>query len=200
MQLRSAFDARELTRFANKKHPLWWGVLGAVTIELTVVAALIVSYFYLGMGAEHWPPVEVGSPDLLWPSVNLVLLLASAGTMYWAGWGINRGSQTILTVGTGASVFLASLVLVLRGLQLGQLDFRWDSHAYGSIFWTISGFHFVHVVSAVVGTAVVTLLSAIGHFTPQRQLGVVVDTLYWYFVAGAWLPLYLVLYLSPVLL
>jgi len=110
VQLRSAFDARELTRFANKKHPLWWGVLGAVTIELTVVAALIVSYFYLGMGAEHWPPVDIGSPDLLWPSVNLVLLLASAGTMYWAGWGINRGSQTILTVGTGASVYWATFV------------------------------------------------------------------------------------------
>ncbi len=200
MEIRAAVDAGGLTRFANKRHPLWWGVLGAVTIELTVVAALIVSYFYLGMGAEQWPPAEVALLDPLWPSVNLVLLLVSAGIMYWAGRGINRGSRTILTLGTGASVLLACVVLVLRSVQLAQLDFRWDSHAYGSIVWTISGFHFVHVVSAVVGTAVVTLLSWLGHFTPQRQLGVVVDTLYWYFVAGVWLPLYIVLYWSPRLL
>lgn len=194
-------DVSHLTRFAHRRHPLWWGIVGAVTIELTVVSALIVSYFYLRAGApESWPPPGVAPPELLLPTINLVLLLCSAGTMYWAGWGINRENQTILTLGTGLSVLLASIVLVLRAIQLWQLDFRWDSHPYGSIIWTISGFHFAHVLSAIVGTAVVTLLSWRGYFTSTRQLGVVVDTLYWYFVAGAWIPFYLVIYWTPRLL
>ena len=95
---------------------------------------------------------------------------------------------------------MASIVLVLRSLELMAHDFAWDNHPYGSIVWTMTGFHFVHVVSAIVGTAAVTWLAWRGYFTRERQLGVVVDTLYWYFVAGIWIPLYLVLYWEPRLL
>jgi cytochrome c oxidase subunit I+III len=74
---------------------------------------------------------------------------------------------------------------------------RWDEHAYGSILWAITGFHFTHVVSAILGTAVVAVLAWMDYFTSERQLGVVVDTLYWYFVAAVFLPIYLVLYWAP---
>lgn len=193
-------DVSGLTRFAHRRHPLWWGVIMLVTIEMTVVANLIVSYFYLAARAPAWPPEGIDPPDLLWASINVVLLLCSAFTMWWAGWGINRHNRTILTLGTGASVFLASVVLVLRWINLADLRVQWNDGAYGAIVWTISGFHFIHVASAIVGTAVVTLLSARGYFTKERQLGVVVDTLYWYFVAGIWVPFYLVLYWVPRLL
>ncbi|MCT7376281.1 cytochrome c oxidase subunit 3 [Chelativorans salis] len=197
MHSHAGYDARELTRFAHKTHPLWWGILGVVTIEATVVASLIASYFYLRMDAEAWPPPGVDPPGLLFPTINLVLLVTSSGTMYWAGWGINRENKLVLTLGTSASVALASLVLVLRGIELSDLGFLWNSHPYGSIVWTMMGFHFVHVVSAIIGTAVVAFLAGIGYFTRERQLGVVVDTLYWYFVAGIWIPLYLVLCWAP---
>lgn len=197
MQTRDGFDAKDLTRFAPRTHPLWWGVLGVVTIEATVVATLIASYFYLRMNAAAWPPPGVDLPNPILPSINVALLLCSSGTMYWAGWGINKGSKFVLTLGTSASVALASLVLVLRSIELAALDFRWDSHPYGSIVWTMVGFHFTHVVSAIVGTAVVAVLAAFGYFTRERQLGVVVDTLYWYFVAGVWIPLYLVICWAP---
>lgn len=192
-----AIDASGMTRFAPNRHPLWWGVLGVVTIEGIVVATLLVSYFYLKAQAAAWPPPGVEPPDLLLPSVNVVLLGASAFTMWWAGQGINRGNKTVLAIGTGASVLLATLVLVLRTVQMAEFEFAWNDHAYGSIVWTITGFHYTHVASAIVGTAVVTILSIRGYFTPERQLGVVVDTLYWYFVAGIFLPIWLVLYISP---
>jgi cytochrome c oxidase subunit I+III len=197
MRHQAGFDAGHLTRFAHRTHPLWWGVLGLVTIEATVVAALVASYFYLRMDAAAWPPPGVEPPDPILPSINMVLLLCSSATMYWAGWGINRDSKFVLTLGTGASVALASLVLVLRWVELSTLDFTWSSHPYGSIVWTMMGFHFTHVVSAIIGTAVVAVLAGFGYFTRERQLGVVVDTLYWYFVAAIWIPLYLVLCWSP---
>ncbi|WP_372623592.1 heme-copper oxidase subunit III [Falsiroseomonas sp.] len=192
-----AVDAAELSRFADKTHPLWWGIGGLVAVELTVAGALMASYFYLMFNAPEWPPAGLRPPELLWASVNLVLLLTSSLTMRWAGRGLDRGSQRICTIGTGVSVLIACIVLVLRWLQMAAFEFCWDSHPYGSIVWAITGFHFVHVCSAAVGTAVVTLLSWRGHFTPERQLGVGVDTLYWYFVAGIWVPFYLTLYRAP---
>ncbi|MBM9596002.1 cytochrome c oxidase subunit 3 [Roseitranquillus sediminis] len=193
-------DARELSRLTPKTHPLWWGVAGAVAIEAAVVANLLTSYFYLMAQNEVWPPEGVAPPDLLWATIVLFVLPLSSLTMWWAGVGSDRNRKTQLALGVTASVALATLALGIRALQIDAFDIRWDQHAYGSIVWTITGFHFTHVVSAILGTAVVSVLAWMDYFTSERQLGVVVDTLYWYFVAGVFLPIYLVLYWAPRLL
>ncbi|MEX2644084.1 MAG: cytochrome c oxidase subunit 3 [Acetobacterales bacterium] len=197
MTVYRGIDVSDLSRFGLRRHPLYMGIAFLVIIEATVSATLIVSYLYLMANADAWPPPGVEPPGLLWPTVNMVLLLCSAVTMWWAGWGIDRHNQRVLTLGIGASTLLATVVLVFRTMQLGEFGIGWQDHAYGSIVWTITGFHFVHVASAVGGTAVVTFLAWRGHFTAVRQLGVVVDTLYWYFVAAAWVPFYVVLYWVP---
>lgn len=197
MRYNAVIDVRTLTRFGHRRHPLYLGIAMLVTIEATVSASLIVSYVYLAVHSPQWPPPGARAPDLLWPTVNVALLLCSAFTMWWAGRGIDRNDTRALTLGVGASTALATIVLVLRSFQFGEFGINWNDNAYGSIVWTISGFHYVHVASAVVGTAAVTVLAAKRYFTPVRQLGVIVDTLYWYFVAGVWVPFYLVLYWAP---
>lgn len=201
MQSYAAVDVSDFSRFnADHKHPLWWGILGLIAIELTVVAGFVVSYFYLRMGAPDWPPAGLGPPALLWETINLGLLLTSAGAMWWAGRGMQRGDRRVLTIGVAIALLLDLAVLPLRWLEFRAFPFRWSDHAYGSIVWTITGFHFTHVVSAIVGTAVVLALALQGYWTKERQLGVVVDTLYWYFVSFAWIPLYLTVYWVPRLL
>jgi cytochrome c oxidase subunit III len=89
------------------------------------------------------------------------------------------------------------VVLVIRWQQFQNFEFSLDQHVYGSLVWTISGFHFLHVVSAAIGTAVVAILGMMGFFSSTQRIGVVVDTLYWNFVALAWIPFYLILYWVP---
>lgn len=190
-------DAATLSRFGTMHHPLYLGVAFLVIIEAMVSSTLIASYFYLAVKSDAWPPAGVAPPPALWPGISTALLLASALTMRLAGQAIDKGNPRGLTLGVGASTLLATLVLVIRGFQFGELDFRWDEHAYGSAVWTITGFHFVHVASAALGTGLVTVLAWKGYFTQRRQVGVVVDTLYWYFVAFVWLPFYVTVYLSP---
>lgn len=191
-------DVSGLSRFQEgREAPLWWGVAMLILIEATVVASFIACYFYLRLYQPQWPPAGVAPPELLWPTLNLALLLASCGPMWWAGQKLKQDRRGPFTLGVALSVLLASLVLWSRWQQFYALDVRWDSSPYGSILWTISGFHFIHVVSAVIGTAVVVLLGLLGFFTRERQIAVVVDTLYWYFVGLVWIPLYLVLYWTP---
>ncbi|MEI4469732.1 cytochrome c oxidase subunit 3 [Frigidibacter sp. MR17.24] len=197
MRVRVAVDANQLDRFAPHTHPLWWGILGAVAIEAAVVATLLTSWFYLATQSAAWPPEGTAPPPILWPTVVLCLLPVSSMTMWWAGKGSDAGDARRLSLGLALSVLVACLVLGVRAVQMTAFDIRWDAHAYGSMLWVITGFHFTHVASAIVGTAAVTVLSFRGYFTPSRQLGVVVDTLYWYFVAAAYLPIYLVLYIAP---
>lgn len=198
MRRTAGIDVSGFSRFnPDSRSPLWWGIIGLITIEATVVAFFITSYIYLALAADQWPPAGMDPPPLLWPSVNVGLLLLSSLTMYWAGRGIRQGKQRQLALGVTASVVLACIVLVLRTLEFMNFGFDWKSHAYGSLVWTLAGFHYVHVVSIVVGSAVVALLAWRGYFTRERQIGVVVDTLYWYFVSLVWIPLYFTLYWFP---
>ena len=197
MRTLAEIDAGRLKRLTPRTHPLWWGVAGAVAIELVVVANLLTSYFYLAEQNDAWSPEGIDPPAYLWASFVPIVLALSAVTMWWAGRGADAGNRRQLALGVTASCLLAMLALGFRGMQIGAFEVRWDEHAYGSIVWAIVGFHFTHVVSAIIGTAVVAVLAWRGYFSPERQLAVVVDTLYWYFVAAVSVPIYVVLFWVP---
>lgn len=193
MELRTAVDATHLPRTMNgRTHPMWTAVLLLVFIEITVLLTLLASYGYLRLQSDAWPPAGATPPPALLPTVNLLLILGSAATMWWSGTGTSRGSRAVMGGGTALSVLLASCVLGLRALEMRALDFSWSDHAYGSIVWLLLGFHFIHVSAAIVGTLVVSIFAWRGYYTRERHLGVVVDALYWYFVAAAWIPVYYV--------
>lgn len=193
MNHRPAVDASALPRTMNgSRHPLWGGVLMLIFIEASVLLTILASYGYLRLQSDAWPPPGLGYADPLLPTINLVLLVCSAFTMWWAGTGTRTGNRVVMGTGTTISVLLATTVLVLRSIEIGKLGYDWNDHAYGSITWLIFGFHFVHVTAAIVGTAVVSAFAWRGYYTSERNLGVVADSLYWYFVAAAWVPLYYV--------
>lgn len=191
-------DATPLTRLSRSRGaPIWWGIIGLILIELSVVSAFSVSYFYLQMMNNVWPPQGIEPPSVTIPTANLLILLTSCGTMYLAGRAIDRNKTKLFVFYTATSVVLACTVLWLRWHQFDNFTVAWNEHVYGSLLWTITGFHFLHVVSAAIGTAVIAGFGIVGFFTKERQLGVIVDTLYWNFVAVAWIPFYFVLYWAP---
>lgn len=185
-------------RPADDRHPLWWGFWGMIAIETTVFATLVVSYLYLRMGADAWPPEPLPLPELFLPTLNTVILLASSGAMVWADRGIKEGEQRQLAVGLTVGIAMALIFLALKAYEyLHHVGFRWDDHAYGSIVWTIVGFHSAHVMALVLKTVVVATLAWKGYFTEDRRLAVSVNGIYWHFVVIIWIPLYLVLYWAP---
>jgi cytochrome c oxidase subunit III len=185
---------------SGRQVPVYWGMWGLILIEATVFASLIASYFYLRMVAPEWPPAGVKPPELLLPTVNTVVLGASAYFMHRADTGIRKGDTGWLKLGLAISVVLAIAFLVIKVIEYSGVDYRWDSHAYGSIVWTLTGFHAFHVTAVILKTFVILALAARGYFTRDRNIGVVANGLYFNFVALVWLPIYAVLYYAPRLL
>lgn len=193
-----AVDAANLSRFTTGKDaPIWWGIVGLILIEITVVTVFSTSCLYLQMVNETWPPASTEVPDLLLPTLSLIIMLISCITMWLAGRAINENSSKRFAFYTAVSVLMAGVVLLIRWQKFQKFEFRWDENAYASMVWILTGFHFLHVVSAAIGTAVISYLGMLGFYNKDRQIGVVVDTLYWNFVAVAWIPLYFVLYWAP---
>ena len=180
----------------DRRAPLWWGMVGLITVEAVLFGSLIVSYFYLRFYAPEWPIGGIAKPSLLLPSIGLVLLLVSSGPMFWADASIKRGNVRNLMVGLALSFVLGVAFLTLKFVEYSGYDYNWATNAYGSITWTIVGFHSAHVITVLLKVAVVFTAAARGYFSAERNLGVRINGLYWHFVVAVWIPLFFTLYLS----
>ena len=190
-------DASQYPDYAfSHRAPVWWGMIGLVTVEATVFASLIASFFYLQINHAHWPPAGTKPPDLLLPTISTVLLIASTIPIYIAYKALKRGDNGPLKVWPWVSVILALTFLGLKAYEYSHVDFRWDTHSFGSFVWIIIGLHGTHVLAVILKTLVILYLAQKAYFTQERRLGVTVNGLYWYFVAIIWLPLYATIYLG----
>jgi cytochrome c oxidase subunit 3 len=176
--------------------PVWWGMVGLVAVEATVFATLIVSFFYLKTGHVAWPPDGTSPPELLLPTIATVLLLASVLPVYYSDKAIKRDDAGPLKVWPLASIALALAFLAIKAYEYSHIGFWWDTHAYGSVVWTMIGLHTAHVLAVILKTLVIVYLARRDYFHHQRRIGVTVNGLYWYFVALVWLPLYATIYLG----
>jgi cytochrome c oxidase subunit III len=180
----------------DTRSTVWAGMVGLITIETIVFTSLIAAYFYLRYYASEWPIGNISPPDLLLPTLNTGILLASILPIYYADNSIRKGNRQGLKIGLVVSFILGLAFLVIKVVEYSGYDYNWATNAYGSIVWTITGFHSAHVVALLLKTAVVFTAALRGHFSENRNMGVRINGLYWYFVVVVWLPLYFTLYLS----
>ena len=194
---RVALDVSPIPTYGfGHRSILWWGTGSMMVIEGMVFALIIVSYLYLKGRVPHWPPSGPG-PDLLWGSVNTVILLASCVPNALA-----KKAAEQLDLGQ-VRLWLAVCLLFglafngVRALEFTALNIRWDTNAYGSILWLALGFHTVHVVTDFLDTGVLTAVIFFGEVDEHRFVDVSENSLYWYFVVITWLPIYAVIYFAP---
>lgn len=166
---------------------LWLGMLLFIISEAFLFGSLFWTYFYLRAKATIWPPQGVHL-EMLLASINTVILLSSSGTMHWAAAAIRRGDRGRLIAGLLVTFVLGSIFLVIKGWEWVHAGFRpWD-HAYGSIFFTLTGFHGLHVLGGlfILLALIIRGLRGRMHGT-QSTLAVEVGGLYWHFVDLVWI-------------
>ncbi|HSB53064.1 MAG TPA: cytochrome c oxidase subunit 3 [Gemmatimonadales bacterium] len=180
----------------DTRAPGSWGMVFLIATEAALFAYLLFSYFYLGSLARGaWPPT--GEPELRLALPNTLILLLSSGTIWWAEAGIRRGRQGRLRLGLLLTFVLGAVFLSIQVAEYGHLDFSPRTDAYGSLFYTITGFHGAHVVVGLLMLLVVQLRAWLGHFGPGHHLAVTNTAWYWHFVDVVWLAVFTSLYLSP---
>jgi cytochrome c oxidase subunit 3 len=103
---------------------------------------------------------------------------------------------------------LASMALALIlgvcfvAIQLNEwskLTYDMATNLYGSLYFTITGFHMLHVIVGLVILAALLLWMALGYFDHRRYAAVTIGGLYWHFVDVVWLFVFTTFYLLPYL-
>lgn len=182
----------------GKRSGGWWGVLALIVTEGSLFGYLLFTYFYLASQAEqHWPPE--GLPELLIPGVNTVILLASSVFVWISERCIRRSMLLCSLVSMALAHILGVCFVAIQFNEWSKLTYDMTSNLYGSLYFTITGFHMLHVIVGLVILMVLLLWIALGYFDRRRYAPVTIGGLYWHFVDAVWLFVFTTLYLTPYL-
>jgi heme/copper-type cytochrome/quinol oxidase subunit 3 len=179
----------------------WWGMVWLILTEATLFATIIVSYWYLRFrSGPTWPPDGIAKPELALPLAMSALLWSSSVPVHVADRAIRRGRERTLRFGLLTGWILGATFLTLQvAVEYPRVleEFTPRTNAYGSLFFTLTGLHGVHVVVGLAISAWVQVRAWRGTFDERRHVSVQNFAMYWHFVDTVWLFVLLTIYLSP---
>jgi heme/copper-type cytochrome/quinol oxidase subunit 3 len=216
----------------DSRSPVWWGNVLFMLIETTTVALLLASYVYLWRNypqsgwpppaTQHDPPILKPVPDLLLGTLNVLLLLVTAGVMVWVDRACRRqfdelerakaAKPSAVPTGEGprpserpagvmwglATLFvLGAVSLALRWKEFPALKVLWNENAYAALVWTKLGLHFVYVAIEVVEVAVMLLWIGLYGLGENQTTDVILTAAYWYWTVAVGVVIYGVVYWFP---
>lgn len=176
----------------------WLGVLMLLGAEAMFFAGLIGAYIVFRVSSAIWPPPFQPRLPVGVTGVNTAILLLSAVTMRFSLKSMRAGdlgrSIRCLTVTSALGV----IFLAIQGyewLQLIHFGLTVSSSVYGGLFYTLIGFHALHVAGGLIWLLAVFILAKRGRFSPERHVALQTGGMYWTFVVALWPILYGLVYL-----
>ncbi len=171
------------------------GMLLFIASEIMFFAGLFGAYFTFRGLAVTWPPEGFDLEAVPLPLVLTIVLVSSSFTMQYATISIRRGNRKAMNRALAVTLVLGSLFLLGQLFDYANLPFGINSGIYGSLFFTMTGFHGAHVFGGAIGLAVVLSRGVTGQFSARHHVAVEAVHYYWHFVDVVWIFLFTTLYL-----
>ncbi len=169
-----------------------FGTILFLASELLFFGGLFAAYFGLRSETSPWPPAGVRL-SLPLGIIGTALLVTSSLTF---DRGLRAGAQGRFAALRGWVLGTMALGAAFLGVELYDwltLDFSVSSHAYGTMYYAMTGFHGLHVLAGLVLMVVVLTRLAQGAYRGGDVDGMHAVTYYWHFVDGVWVALFLTL-------
>ncbi len=174
-----------------------WGMASFLVSEVAFFSTLVVTYFaFLGKDVVGPVPDQV----LSWSRVILAtaFLLTSSATIHLAEWALSRRATCAFCFLWGATIVLGVAFLVGTALEWRELmvhhGLTISRNLFGTTFYTLVGFHALHVTVGVIALLVILGMSIRGDVQGPRHQGVTLVGWYWHFVDAVWVVVFLVVY------
>ncbi|MFN8123439.1 MAG: heme-copper oxidase subunit III [Thermoleophilia bacterium] len=172
--------------------------------EAMLFASFFAAYFMVryNIADNDWPPIkdiatgERFEPPVALTGVNTAFLVFSSFTVWFAEHRLKHGDRKGLERGLLVTMLLGLTFLVVQINEYAHLGFTPQDQAFGAAFYTLTGFHGLHVFVGLCLLLICYLRIKRAHdFTPQWSTPLNAASLYWHFVDVVWVFLYVVVYL-----
>ena len=161
--------------------------------ELMFFSGLFAAWFSLRSTNDIWPPAGV-ELETVRTAVATAVLVASSFTMHAGTRAAEDGRSPSSRRWILLTAALGTLFLANQGLEYAGLDFSVSSHAYGSMFFLMTGFHGLHVLAGI-GLMLAVLAATSGRSRMGQSGPVEVTSYYWHFVDVVWVAMFATIYL-----
>ena len=193
------YDVPPLTTGLSNEKMTMWAFLGS---DCLLFASLISTYLLLRnrVGPDTEGSTAADLFDIPFTSVSSFVLLMSSLTIVLAVTSIGRGElerckMWLLTTAILGTVFIAGQVYEFTGFYREGLGFT--TNISSSAFFTLTGFHGVHVSLGIIMLVTLWSLISRGNIGAERAETVEIIGLYWHFVDIVWIVIFAVVYLIP---
>jgi heme/copper-type cytochrome/quinol oxidase subunit 3 len=143
-------------------------------------------------------PAEAALLDVVLVGINTFILLTSSFTVVLGLSSIQRGDSRALIRFLALTMLLGATFLLGQGYEFVNLfheGMTLSSSVYGSSFFTLTGFHGLHVFIGLIWAGLMLLKANRGGFSADQYDGVEIFGLYWHFVDIVWIVLFTLIYL-----
>ena len=184
---------RTSTGIPSGKLGMWLFLASEVMFFTGLLGASIV----LRAGSPNWPhPGE----ELIIPlaALNTFILLSSSMTMALSVAATHHGDVKKVRLFLGLTILLGTAFLGVKGYEY-SMKFAHGHFPGTGLFWdcyfTLTGFHGLHVLAGVITNLWVLSLTSRGDFFQKKGHLVELSGLYWHFVDLVWILLFPLVYL-----
>jgi cytochrome c oxidase subunit III len=178
----------------HRQTPIAVGVVVWLASELMFFGGLFAAYFAIRAEADQWPPPGVHLE--VWRAVAAtVVLLLSSWTMHLSARAAEHGDRRTAFRWLLATFLLGAVFLVNLGFEWASLDFNISSHAYGSMYYLITGFHGLHLIGGL--ALMIAAAAAVSGRNAKVPLGstFTLTSYYWHFVDIVWIGVFLTIFI-----
>ncbi len=193
VEIASELDSEQAT--SHEDHRLF-GLVTFLIADGMTFAGFFAAYLTF-KAVNPLLPGAIYELELPLPTINTILLLVSSATFHKAGTALKqndskRCQKWLLITATLGLGFLASQMVEYFTLPFGLTD-----NLYASTFYALTGFHGLHVTLGAIMIFIVwwQARSPNGRITSENNFPLEAAELYWHFVDGIWVILFVILYL-----
>ena len=186
----------------NSPNEVWElpsrGVVGMVCLiiaEAAIFIIFVVAYvFYIGKSISGPTPKDV----LTLPILSTICLLSSSLTVHAAVSALRQGKKNLCSLWLGATVLLGGIFLAGTAHEWYDLIYKHGltikTNLFGTTFYSLVGLHATHVIVGLIMLSLALWFSLSGAMNRKHSEKLEVLSLYWHFVDGVWVVVFLVVY------
>jgi cytochrome c oxidase subunit 3 len=174
------------------------GIVGMwclITAEAAIFIIFVVAYiFYLGKSLSGPLPSQV----LELPILGTICLLSSSITVHAAVSALRKGNIRRCSIALALTVLLGSIFLGTTAIEWHHLIYdvglTLQTNLFGTTYYSLVGLHASHVIVGLLLLFTALLFSVSGRITEAHSERLEALSLYWHFVDGVWVVVFLVVY------
>ncbi|MEW6268894.1 MAG: cytochrome c oxidase subunit 3 [Thermodesulfobacteriota bacterium] len=175
------------------------GMAGLIVTESSFFAIFVVAYlFYVGKSLTGPYPADV----LELPILSSICLLSSSVTIVLAVRALRAGSVRTFGAWWLATILLGLEFLIGTGIEWHGLIYEHGltigTNLFGTTFYSLVGFHALHVLVGLLLLTLVLLFTAFGKLHAGHAERAEILSWYWHFVDTVWIVVFTVVYVIGV--